>query len=106
MCECLGGEPRPKIVVVVVVVSLSRCRRAPPRAMCRKIRRARPPLSYGKPRKPPPHEQGGVAAPSAPPLLMTPPHNMPRLIGAGIEGIWMGGTPPGTYLSKYEFLFE
>ena len=30
----------------IVVVSLSRCRRAPPRAMCRKIRRARPPLSY------------------------------------------------------------
>ena len=26
--------------------SLSRCRRAPPRAMYRKIRRARPPLSY------------------------------------------------------------
>ena len=46
MCECVGGEPRPKFVAVVVVVSLSRCRRTPPRAMCRKIRRARPPLSY------------------------------------------------------------
>ena len=58
-----GAEPRPKIVVVVVVVSsslsrhrclgivvssslLSRCRRTPPRSMCRKILRARPPLSY------------------------------------------------------------